>query len=119
MGRRLGMPGAWGAPGNECASVAVAEAVFVAAEFAEGRRLGIVYIVIDGLNGSQVGEDGFEVVVGHVAKITVGHERIQFANAAGSVAGANGLDEHIFVVVADTTGMKSDVGGNNVAPRTG
>ena len=47
MGRRSGMPGARDVIGSECFLVAVAEAVFVAAEFAESGRLGIGDIVSD------------------------------------------------------------------------
>lgn len=97
--------------------VAVAGAVLLAAELAIGGRLGIVHTMLDGFEGAQVGKDSFEIVIGHVPGDHRRHGRTQVAGL--NEAGAHGLEKKGFVIIRNTRGIGSEVGGGGAAPRTG
>src|ERR1039457_3497480 len=80
--------------------IVISEPVLLAAEFAGRRGLGVVHVVMHGLESAEIGEYRFQVIVGHVAKSPPGHGRVQLARA--NRTGAYGLDEQRLMVVADT-----------------
>ena len=54
-------------------SVSISETMLGAAELAVRRGLGIVHAVPDWLQSAQIGEDGFQVIIGEVTEITPRH----------------------------------------------
>lgn len=97
----------------------VAETVFLAAQRAVDRGFGIVEPMANRSDGPQVGEDGGQVVVGHVAKITVGHDGAEIAHASRRTSCADGFNEHSCIVVGDTGWIGGNVGADHIAPWPG
>ena len=101
--------------GEETELIPVPEAVEAAAELAIGERLGVVHAVLDRLERAEIGEDGFEVGVRHVAKMLPGHDVIERADAT-DLASADGLKKHFFVVMNDAGRIGREIGAGHLAP---
>lgn len=97
----------------------VAEAVLLAAEGAIDGGFGIVEAVADGWNGPQVGEDGGQIIVGHVTEIAIGHDGAEIAGASRRTSCADGLNEHGCIVVGNAGWIGGNVGADHGAPRSG
>src|ERR1700693_1879785 len=91
--------------------VAFAQSMPLAATFAQRRRLRIVHQVMHRLQGAQICEHGFKVIVRHIAVDGPGHWRLQFARPHGTAA--DGLDEQCLGVISDAGSIGRDVGGGH------
>ena len=77
--------------------VLVAETVASTADRTRGRFLRVVDAMLHWRQRSQVREDRFQIVVGHVSEVTPRHDRIQLPRAY--LARAQGFNEQRLVVI--------------------
>lgn len=69
--------------------------------------LGIIDAMVNRLHRLQIGEDGLQVIVGHVFEKPPRHGRVQ--RPCADVPGSQGRNEKLFVVVGNAAGIGGDI----------